>query len=291
MAIQWFPGHMRTAREEAIETLRATDVVIEVLDARVPGASLNPMFEKIRRELQRPALKLLNKADVADPERTRAWLAHYNGLKNTKAIALSSKVQAEVRVIPELCLALAPHRSTRQKPLRLMILGIPNVGKSTLMNSLLKRKVAKVGDEPAITKMQMRHDLAPGISLVDTPGMLWPGIDPDTALILASTHSIGRNAYEDEEVAVSLGHRLLADYPALVAARYGAPPPGSDGNGLIAFIAQQRGLRGKGDVLDIGRAATQLLTDFRHAALGRITLETPEQAAARAAAVKAAVPR
>ena len=280
MKIEWFPGHMRTAREEAEKTMRQTDVVIEVLDARVPRASQNPMFEKLRRELQRPALKVLNKSDVADPARTPGWLAWYNAQKGTRAVALSSKAQAEVRALPALCNELAPHRGTMGKPLRLMILGIPNVGKSTLMNSLLKRKVAKVGDEPAITKMQMRHQLAPGISLVDTPGMLWPGIDGDTAMLLAATHSIGRNAYDDEDVARALSKWLLADYPALVAARYGAPPAGA---ALLEWIAEQRGLRAKGDLLDIGRAATQLLTDFRHHALGRITLEAPPLAGAPAA--------
>ena len=274
MAISWFPGHMITARRDVAQTLRTTDVVIEILDARVPGASQNPMIEALRQQLQRPALKLLNKSDVADPERTRVWLAHYQA-KGVRAVALSSQRQAEVQVIPDLCRELAPHRGSSLKPLRLLILGIPNVGKSTLMNSLLKRKVAKVGDEPAITKVQMRHDLGPGLTLVDTPGMLWPGIGEQDALLLSAAHSIGRNAYEDEEVAIALGQLLLADYPALVAARYGQVPAGAGGHGLVAWIAQQRGLKGKGNVPDLGRAATQLLTDFRHGVLGRITLELP----------------
>lgn len=275
MAISWFPGHMVTARKDVAETLRATDVVIEMLDARVPGASQNPMIDTLRAQLRRPALKLLNKADVADPERTRAWLAQYNAREGVRAVAISSKRKADVRAIPELCRVLAPHRGTRLKPLRLLILGIPNVGKSTLMNTLLARKVAKVGDEPAITKMQMRHEVSPGVTLVDTPGMLWPGIGEREALLLSATHSIGRNAYEEGEVAAFLGGLLLEDYPALVTARYGPIPSPADGHALIAWIARSRGLKAKGDVPDLGRAATQLLNDFRHGELGRITLERP----------------
>src|SRR5687768_3490750 len=195
---------MVTAHKEAALAMRKTDVVIEVLDARVPYSSCNPLIEKLRRQNQRPALKILNKSDVADPERTQLWLAHYNAQPGVKAIALSSKKAPEVSRIPQHALALAPTRTTPLKPQRMMILGIPNVGKSTLMNTLLKRVVTKVGDEPAVTKSHLGHELGTGMWLVDTPGMLWRGVDQDTAQRLAATHSIGRNAYENVDVAAWL---------------------------------------------------------------------------------------
>lgn len=288
MAINWFPGHMLTARKEALETMSRTDVVIEVLDARVPHSSLNPMIEELRRKNQRPALRLLNKADAADPARTAEWLAHLESQPGVKAVAISARNPGEVGKIPAWCLALAPHRTTKLKPLRMMILGIPNVGKSTLMNALLRRSVARVGDEPAITKTQMRHELSPTMSIIDTPGMMWAGMSQATAYKLAQTHSIGRNAYEDEEAAVALGAYLLADYPVNVSTRYGEPPAGCDGHGLVAWVTRARGMLVKGGEPDLAKAATTLLTDFRSGALGRITLESVAQVEARLAEEAAA---
>jgi ribosome biogenesis GTPase A len=273
MSIEWYPGHMVTARKDAAITMRQTDVVIEVLDARVPLSSCNPMVEALRRENQRPALKILNKADAADPARTSEWLAYYNAQLEVKAIALSAKKAGEVQRIPKECLALAPGRGTRAKPLRLMILGVPNVGKSTLMNALLKRHVANVGDEPAITKSQMRHELSPGVWLVDTPGMLWPGVAQDAAIKLAATHSIGRNAYDDATVALFLGAYLLTHYRELLARRFKALPTESDAHALLAWIAKSRSLVIKGGAPDLEKAASILLNEFRSGALGRMTLE------------------
>jgi ribosome biogenesis GTPase A len=281
MSIEWFPGHMVTARKNALEAMRRTDVVIEVLDARVPHSSCNPDFEALRRENRRPALKILNKADLADPERTRRWLLHYHARPGVEALALSARSRSEASRILAACRALAPGRTTPGQPLRMMILGIPNVGKSTLMNSILNRRVAKVGDEPAITKMHMRHEIGPGMWLVDTPGMLWPGVAQEAALKLAAVHSIGRNAYEDETVAVALAQYLLEDYPDQIAARFGALPAGADGDALIAAIAQRRSLVARGGAPDLSKAASILLNEFRAGVLGRITLETVEQVAAR----------
>ncbi len=274
MSISWYPGHMVTARKEAVAAMRKIDVVIEVLDARIPQASCNPVVETIRRENRRPALKILNKSDLADPERTRAWLFHYNAQPGVKAIALSSKKPKEVGRVPKEALTLVPGRGTPSKPLRMMILGIPNVGKSTLMNALLKRHVANVGDEPAITKMHMGHALGDGMWLIDTPGLMWPGIAHETAVKLAAAHSIGRNAYDDETVAVDLGQYLITHYSALLASRYGALPETCDGHGLLAWIARGRSLVIKGGAADLQKAALVLLNDFRSGTLGPITLET-----------------
>ena len=267
---------MATARKEAAETMGKIDLVIEMLDARVPQASCNPLFEKLRRQSRRPALKLLNKADAADPAETQGWLDHYNAQPDVTAIAVCAKDPREVRRVPKACQALLPAHGTPAKPLRMMILGIPNVGKSTLMNALLKRHVAHVGDEPAITKKQMFHQLGPGMTLVDTPGMLWPELAQEVALKLAATHSIGRSAYEDEDVALALGRWLLQGYPQLLRARFGELPLGCDPPALLHLVALRRNLVQKAAQPDIAKASLALLNDFRSGALGRITLESPE---------------
>ena len=269
---------MTAARKKAAETMAQTDMVIEVVDARLPEASSNPMIAELRLARQRPCLKILNKADLADPAATLAWLKFYNAQKGVKAVALSCKKAGDVAKIPALCLALAPHRGTPIKPLRMMIMGIPNVGKSTLMNALLKRRVAKVGDEPAVTKSQQRLELNDSMVLVDTPGMMWPKIQHESdGFMLAASHAIGRNAVIDEEVATHLAENMLTNYPALLQARYGFAADGLDGVGVIEAIAQRRSYRLKGGEADLEKAALTLLQDYRDGALGRITLETPEQ--------------
>ena len=288
MPIQWFPGHMTSARKKAAETLAKTDVVIEVLDARIPEASCNPMIRQLRDFRQRPCLKVLNKSDLADPKATAAWLEFYNSQPGVKAVALSCKNPAEPGRIPGLCRTLAPHRNDLTKPLRMMIMGIPNVGKSTLMNALLKKKVAKVGDEPAVTKSQQTLDLGPGMVLTDTPGLMWPKIEHDSdGYMLAASHAIGTNAVIEEEVAAFLGDLLLARYGDLLTARYKCPVAGLDGAGLVETIAERRGCRVKGGGLDLEKAALILLTDYRSGAIGRISLETPATRAAMLAAAQA----
>jgi ribosome biogenesis GTPase A len=277
MAIQWFPGHMTSARKKAAETMEFIDVVIEVLDARLPEASHNPMIEELRLFRQRPCLKILNKADLADPAATQAWLNFYNKQPGVKAVALSCKKPGDAAKVTGLCQSLAPHRGTNLKPLRMMIMGIPNVGKSTLMNALLNKRVAKVGDEPAVTKNQQRIDLSDKASITDTPGMMWPKIKYDSdGFMLAASHAIGRNAVIDEDVATFLGDLLLNRYPALLAARYKFSVEGMDGVDVIEAVAKKRGYRMKGGDLDLEKAAITLLTDYRSGTIGRISLETPE---------------
>jgi ribosome biogenesis GTPase A len=277
MSINWFPGHMVSARKKAAETMESTDLIIEVLDARLPEASCNPLIKELRLHRQRPCLKILNKADLADPAVTQAWINFYNQQKGVKAVALSCKKPSDVAKVPGLCQAIAPHRGTNLKPLRMMIMGIPNVGKSTLMNALLKRRVAAVGDEPAVTKSQQCFDLNDRMSITDTPGLMWPRIEHDSdGYMLAASHAIGRNAVIDEDVAEFLGNILLARYPALLIARYGCPVEGLDGIGVIEAVAKRRGFRLKGGAADLETASLALLTDYRTGALGRISLETPE---------------
>ncbi|MEQ1525744.1 MAG: ribosome biogenesis GTPase YlqF [Gallionella sp.] len=279
MAIQWFPGHMTSARRKAAETMEFTDVVIEVLDARAPEASCNPMIEELRLHRQRPCLKILNKADLADPAATQAWLNFYNQQAGVKAVALSCKSTSDAAKVPKLCQPLAPHRDNTHKPLRMMIMGIPNVGKSTLMNMLLKRRVANVGDEPAVTKSQQSHNINDHMTLTDSPGLMWPKIEHvSDGLMLAAIHAIGRNAVFEEEVAEFLGGILLQRYPELLTARFGFATEKLDGIGAVEAIAKKRGciLKGKGGGLDLEKASMLFLTEFRGGKIGRISLETPE---------------
>lgn len=288
MPIQWFPGHMNSARKKAAEMLAAIDVVIEVTDARLPEASSNPMIGELRRFRNRPCLKLLNKVDLADPAATKAWMDFYNRQPGVRAVAISAKKPADVARIPGLCRTLAPHRDDGTKPLRMMIMGIPNVGKSTIMNALLKRKVAAVGDEPAVTKQLQTLDLGPGMTLTDTPGLMWPKIEHDSdGYMLAASHAIGRNAVIDEEVAAFLGEILIVRYPDLLAARYKLDPGGMDGPALVEAVGLKRGCRVKGGGLDLEKAAHILLNDYRSGTLGRISLETPDSREAMLATAKA----
>jgi ribosome biogenesis GTPase A len=281
---------MTQARKKAEETMEFTDIVIEVLDARVPAASHNPMIDEMRLFRQRPQLKILNKADLADPAATQAWLNYFNSQPNTKAVALSCKKPGDANKIPKHCLALTPHRGTHLKPLRRLIMGIPNVGKSTLMNALLNRRVAKVGDEPAVTKSQQRFDLSDTMSITDTPGMMWPKIQYESdGYMLAASHAIGRNAVIDEDVALFLADNLLKTYPALLNARYkldtmkhnGAMLDVSkmDGVDLLEAIAKRRSYNRHDGLWDTEKTAVAFLTDYRSGAIGRISLETPNSRA------------
>jgi ribosome biogenesis GTPase A len=270
---------MTSARKKAAETMEFIDVVIEVLDARAPEASCNPMIRELREHRQRPCLKILNKADLADPAVTQAWLDFYNRQAGVKAVALSCKSASDAAKVPRLCQPLAPHRDSTLKPLRMMIMGIPNVGKSTLMNMLLKRRVANVGDEPAVTKSQQCHSLNERMTLTDSPGLMWPKIEhPGDGLMLAAIHAIGRNAVIEEEIAEHLAGTLLARYPAQLGARFNLDVAGLDGIGVIEAVARKRGclLKGKGGEPDLEKAAMILLTEYRAGKLGRISLETPE---------------
>jgi ribosome biogenesis GTPase A len=285
MAIQWFPGHMTSARKKAAESMAQVDVVIEVVDARLPEASTNPMIGELRRERQRPCLKVLNKADLADPAVTKAWLEFYGRQKGVKAVALSCKKLGEAARIPSLCQGLAPHRDDNFKPLRMMIMGIPNVGKSTLMNALVKKRIAAVGDEPAVTKHQQRYELTPRQILIDTPGMMWPKIAHDSdGFMLAASHAIGRNAVLEEEVATFLAGCLLERYRDRLATRYKIDGPTVatlDAVGVLETVARKRGciVRGKGrhdGEVDLEKASLIFLQDYRDGNFGRVSLETPE---------------
>lgn len=267
---------MVAARREATKALAFVDVVVEVLDARCPEASYNPMITELRKTRQRPALKVLNKADVADPAVTAKWIAHFNALPDTKAIAISTKNPSDVGKVVPTAQLLAPHRTSFDKPLRLMTMGVPNVGKSTLINMLLKRRSAAVGDEPAVTKAVRRYQLSDTVWLTDTPGLMWPKVeDPDAGNRLAACHTIGVNAYYEDDVALFLADYLLAHYPAQCADRYGVDISGATDVSFIESIAQKRGWNVGKSGAGFERAAKALLVDFRSGTMGRISLEVP----------------
>lgn len=284
MSVQWFPGHMHATQKALRERLKAIDVVIELLDARLPGSSANPLLARLIGE--RPTLKVLNKEDLADPARTAQWLAHYNAQPRTRAIALHAHTPGPARTLVAECRRLAPHRGGMVKPLRVLIAGIPNVGKSTLINTLMGKRAAKAADEPGVTKQEQRVVLADDVYLYDTPGMLWPKIIvPESGDRLAASGAVGRNAFDEEAVALALLQALQADYPALLEARYrlGMAPAAIAAlpdHELLAAIGRKRGALLPGGRIDPHKAGEAVLADFRAGAIGRITLETPETFAA-----------
>jgi ribosome biogenesis GTPase A len=290
MAIQWFPGHMHTTRLAMVERLKAgIDVVVELLDARLPGSSANPLLASLTAA--KPALKLLNKQDLADPARTALWLAFYNAQPATQAIGLDASERAPAARLIQACRALAPLRGGMVKPLRVLICGVPNVGKSTLINTLVGRKAAKTGDEAGITKTEQVIVLASDVTLFDTPGMLWPRITvAQSGLHLAASGAVGRNAYDEHEVALALLERLQAAYAGAIAVRYKLPDPAAlaamHADALLELIARRRGGVQSGGRLNLQKAAEAVLNDFRSGALGRITLETPDEFAAWVAAAE-----
>ena len=279
MSIQWFPGHMVAAQKKAAETMEFTDVVIEVLDARMPGASQNPMIKELGSARQRAHLKVLNKSDLADPKITDQWIDYFNAIPKTKAIAISCKKSGDSKKILAACKLLAPHRSSPLKPLRMMIMGVPNVGKSTLMNAILNKRIAKVGDEPAVTKQQQRHQINDHMILIDTPGMMWPKIQhPSDGYLLAINHAIGKNAYDEEDIAIELGSILLKAYPQHLKSRYLINNDDAiiDSIHLLEVISKKKNLPLNKGGLNTRKAATMLINDYRNSLLGKISLESPE---------------
>jgi ribosome biogenesis GTPase A len=271
---------MHSTRKAIAERIKGIDVVIEMIDARLPGSSANPMLAQLIDGT--PTLKLLNKSDLADPARTELWLAYYNALPLTHAITMRANVAASVRELEEACRAMAPNRGGMVKPLRVLIGGIPNVGKSTLINALVGKRATQTGDEAGVTKQEQRIVLADDFYLYDTPGVLWPKIIvPQSGYHLAASGAVGRNAYDEEEVALELLKILREPYGYLLEQRYkwGHSPqtvaqmPEED---LLNAVARKRGALLPGGRFNTQKAAELLLVDFRSGALGLITLETPD---------------
>jgi len=277
MAIQWFPGHMHLTRKAIGERIKDIDVVIEMLDARLPGSSANPMLAELIKT--KPGLKVLSKQDLADPVRTALWLDHYNALPGVRAIGLDTSMTSPAKALIEACQQLAPLRGGMVKPMRVLICGIPNVGKSTLINTLKGKRAAKTGDEAGVTKMEQRITLADDFYLYDTPGVLWPRIIvAQSGYNLAASGAIGINAFDDEEVALELLNYLIPNYPEALTARYKITDvAGHTDEDMLDAIGRQRGAIQSGGRVNTTKAADIVIHDFRSAALGRITLETPDE--------------
>lgn len=270
---------MNKAKKAIAERIKSVDMVIEMLDARMPASSENPLLAQLSKG--KPKLKILNKQDLADPERTKVWLEHYNSRQDTRAIALDSSETGAHGKITQACRAMIPHRQGIEKPLRVLICGIPNVGKSTLINGMIGKKSAKTGNEPGITKAEQRLFLADDFWLYDTPGMLWPKIIVEEGgYNLAAGGAVGRNALDEEEVALELLDYLRRHYLALLQERYQAdkdPSSHWDDTSWLEWIAKKRGAVLSGGRVNYQKAAENILTDFREGKIGRITLETPNQ--------------
>ncbi|MDE0887497.1 MAG: ribosome biogenesis GTPase YlqF [Myxococcota bacterium] len=275
MTINWFPGHMNKARRELADALARIDVVIEVLDARLPQSSRNPMLAELRGET--PAIPLLNKSDLADPGVTQEWLAALSEEAGAPALSISATDAADARRIPGLCKTLAPHRRGPGKSVRCMVVGIPNVGKSTLINTIVGRRIAKVGDQPAVTRRQQHFHLDGGVSLSDTPGVLWPKLaDQAGAYRLAASGAIRETAFEVRDVAVFAALFLAERYPAPFAARYKLPEIPESGPAILEALGRKRGFLQRGGIVDEERAADTLLRELRGAKIGRISFERPD---------------
>ena len=271
--IQWYPGHMHKASKAFKEILPQVDVVIEMLDARLPGSSENPMLARLRRD--KPCIKLLNKSDLSDPERLADWVAELEQQNLVKTLVCSS-IDNTHNQLPDLCRALAPKRENRSNMVYAMIAGIPNVGKSTLINRLAGRKIAKTGNEAALTRMQQRIEISSELTLIDTPGMLWPNIENEASgYRLAASGAIRDTALELQDVASFIAEILIETYPERLIQRYDIETLPSTEIELLELIARKRGCLVSGGHVDLEKVSRLLISEFRAGELGGICLETP----------------
>lgn len=279
MAINWFPGHMHKARKDIKNIMPQMDLIIEVLDARIPFSSENPLVPSLRGN--KPVIKILNKRDLADPEVTRQWQVWLEREQGTRAITLTHNQRQETLGLLTLAREMTTATTRDTRALRIMILGIPNVGKSTLINTLAGRSAAKTGNEPAVTRAQQAIKLPDNILLYDTPGFLWPKLAPEACgYRLAVTGAIRSSVLDFEDVALFAADYLLKMYPQQALERYGITEKPVDGLAFMDAIAARRNFYGRGRVPDLHKVSEVLLNELRAGTLGPISLETPELIAA-----------
>jgi ribosome biogenesis GTPase A len=265
---------MHKAGKEIKQALPKVDLVIEVLDARIPFSSENPMLASLRGN--KPCIKIFNKNDLADPKITALWQTYLEQQNNIKTLALSNHYPEKIRQIPNLCRKLLPNRADSIKQIRVMIMGIPNVGKSTLINILVGRSIAKTGNEPAVTKMQQRINLTDDIVLFDTPGMLWPKLTTQqVGYRLAITGAIKDTAIDHTDVAFFAAQYLLSHYPENLQSRYQLEQLPDTELELLETIGKQRGCLGAHGLVNLDKVSKILLSEFRAGTLGTISLEIP----------------
>ena len=279
---------MHKAILEIKKNLPTVDVIIEVLDARIPYSSENPVIGKPRGD--KPGIKLLNKSDLADPEVTQSWIEYFEREQGVRALAVSTKQPEQVRALAELCKKMLPQKAHSIGGIHAVIMGIPNVGKSTIINTLAGKSVAKTGNEPAITKGQQLINLHNGIMLVDTPGILWPKIDNEhSGYRLAVSGAIKNTAMSYDDVACYAVEYFLHAYPALLKQRFKLAELPTTEIEFLEIVGRQRGCLGARGVVDIEKISRIVLSEFRDGVLGRISLETPSMAEREKAAVLVAI--
>lgn len=279
MSIHWYPGHMHKARKQIEENLPKVDLVIEVLDARIPFSSENPVIRELLSQdgYTRPCIKVLTKSDLADPEITQSWCDHIDKAHNLNALSLTTEQPGQAQQLINLCRQLFPNKGKSGRPIHAMIMGIPNVGKSTLINTLAGKSIARVGNEPAITKAQQRIDLDNGIILSDTPGILWPKIEnQNSSYRLAVLGSIKDTAIEYEDIAFFAADYLLQAYPQNLQERYQLTDLPDTALALLEEIGCKRGCLRAGGQVDLNKVSTLFINELRTGQLGRISLETPQ---------------
>ena len=280
--IQWFPGHMTKAQRMIEENLKMVDAVCEILDARIPRSSRNPDIDRLAGD--KPRLLILNRCDLADPELTARWRRHFEsqGFALLETDARSGKgvkgfVPAVRRLLSE---KIKEYESKGQtgRTLRVMILGIPNVGKSTFINKLAGRKATIAGDKPGVTRGKQWVNIGPGLDLLDTPGILWPRFDSqEVGELLAITNAIKADVLDKETLGANFMLRLRDMYPQAVEARYGfLPESGLNGYELLEQAAKRRGFLVSRGEYDIERMANTLLGEYHEGKLGRLSLEAPD---------------
>lgn len=278
MSINWFPGHMHKARKEIAEVMPQVDIIIELLDARIPSSSENPLVPALRGDT--PCIKVLNKADLADPEATDRWVVHLEQTSGVKALPLSQQNPEQIRQLLALCESLLPHRNLEKRNARAMILGVPNVGKSTIINTLAGRAIAKTGNEAGITKAQQRIKLENDMVLTDTPGFLWPKLTPpDCGYRLAVTGAIKDTVFDYVDIAMFAAEFMAQAYPQALLTRYQLPELPETDIEILEAIGVLRGCVRKGGGVELQKVAVLFITELRAGLLGRFTLESPEMVA------------
>lgn len=279
MTISWYPGHMAKAKRQLQTQLARTDVVIEVCDARLPVSSRNPDLNELVRH--KPRILLLNKSDLADPAMTRAWTAHFLAQGITTVAINSLRMSAKVVPLIEKA-ASARIESAQQRgfkrTVRAMVVGVPNVGKSTLINLIKGRATIKTEDRPGVTRSTQWFRVTPYLELMDSPGMLWPKLeDPLAARRLAFIGSIRDQILDTTKLAEQLLAELMENHASQVMQRYKLQDPTLRGQALLEAICVSRGYLLRGGVLDMDRAVAAVLDEFRDGRIGKITLESPPQ--------------
>ena len=278
MSIQWYPGHMHKATKEIARSLSSIDVIIEILDARAPHSSSNPVIDKIVKE--KPVIKLLNKSDLSDPLDTKKWQQYYNKSEYQNSIAINAMTSESKNEIVNLISQLSERKEGKNT--LTMVVGIPNVGKSSVINMLAGKKIAKTGNEPAITKGQQKINLRNGIMLIDTPGILWPKIeDPESGLKLAALGSIRNTAVGYDEIAIYIIKFLIQKYPDYLKARYKIDLLSQDEHEIIELLAKKRGCLSKGGKINSTKISEIIVDELRTGIFGQISFESTEIVASK----------